>query len=47
MVASRQMAFLILLCSIWIICLYLFEWGASKLAGYTKRTFHDKQTLNI
>ena len=33
LVASCQLGFLILLCCIWIICFFVIEWSACKLAG--------------
>ena len=44
---SYQLGFLILLCDIEIICFYVFEWSAYKLAGFeAKFSFHYKQTFN-
>jgi len=41
--ASRQLGFLVMLCSVWpVICLWLFQWSVCELAGLAKRT----STLN-
>ena len=38
LVASCQLGFLTLLCSVWIICFKLFKWSACKLARAAKCT---------
>jgi len=37
--ASCQLGFLILLCSIWMLCFLLFEWSACKLYYFTVLSF--------